>query len=211
VAQGAFGFAGQRCTANRRAVVKSSVFGEFLDELVRAVGALAWGDPLDPSTQIGPLVSEEARDRVARAVARAAATGARILTPHAAPPPGAGAYLPPTLVVAPAHESEIVQEETFGPVLVLERADTFEDALRLANGVRQGLAAALFSGPGPWRERFHAAAEAGILKWNASTADADAYAPFGGWKASGLGPPEHGPGDVEFYSRLQAIYDDRRP
>ncbi len=211
VAQGAFAFAGQRCTANRRVVVKAGLFDEFLDELVRAVASLPWGDPLDPATQVGPLVSEPARDRVAAAVARTAAAGARVLTPHAAAPVGRGAYYPPTLVVAPAHESEIVQDETFGPVLVLERAETFEDALRLANGVRQGLAAALFSGPGPWRERFHATAEAGILKWNTSTADADAFAPFGGWKASGLGPPEHGPGDVEFYSRLQAIYDDRRP
>ena len=209
VAHGAFAFAGQRCTANRRAIVETGLFDAFLEDLVRAAAALAWGDPLDPSTQVGPLVSVEARDRVAAAVARAAASGARVLTPHAAAPSGAGAYYPPTLVVAPAHESEIVQEETFGPVLVLERAETFDDALRLSNGVRQGLVAALFSGPGPWRDRFQAAAEAGILKWNASTADADAFAPFGGWKASGLGPPEHGAGDVEFYSRLQAIYGDR--
>ena len=88
----------------------------------------------------------------------------------------------------------------------MERADRFDEALHLANGVRQGLVAALFSGPGPWQEEFDRAAEAGILKWNASTAEADASSPFGGWKSSGLGPPEHGPGNVEFYGRLQAIY-----
>ena len=54
--------------------------------------------------------------------------------------------------------------------------------------------------------RFHLAAEAGILKWNSATDGADALAPFGGWKGSGVGPPEHGPGDEEFYTRLQAIY-----
>ena len=206
VAHGAFAFAGQRCTANRRAIVAAELFEPFLEHLVRSTAALAWGDPLDPGNEVGPLVSEEARERVAAAVDRAAAAGSRLVAPHASAPRAPGAWFPPTLVLASGHEAEIVQEETFGPVLVLERAGSFDEALRLANGVRQGLAAALFAGPGAWRERFLAEAEAGILKWNVSTADADSLAPFGGWKASGLGPPEHGGGDVEFYSRLQAIY-----
>jgi acyl-CoA reductase-like NAD-dependent aldehyde dehydrogenase/nicotinamidase-related amidase len=206
VARGAFGFAGQRCTANRRAVVADALFDEFLENAVAAVATLRWGDPLDPETEIGPMVSEAARDRVAAAVADAAARGARLLTPHANPPRRRGAWYPPTLVVDAPPGSAIVQEETFGPVLVLQRARSFEEALELANGVRQGLVASLFSGPGPWRERFDGDARAGILKWNAATAGADASAPFGGWKSSGLGPPEHGPGDVEFYTRLQAIY-----
>lgn len=208
IARGAFGFAGQRCTANRRAVVAAELFDEFLERLERAVAALGWGDPLDPATEVGPMVSAAARDRVAAVVGRARAEGARVVTPHAGAPTAAGAYHPPTIVVGPRHDSEIVQDETFGPVLVLERSGDFEEALSLCNGVRQGLAAALFSGPGPWRDRFAAAAEAGILKWNVATADADAFAPFGGWKASGLGPPEHGAGDIEFYSRIQTIYGD---
>jgi acyl-CoA reductase-like NAD-dependent aldehyde dehydrogenase len=206
IAKGAFAFAGQRCTANRRAIIEARLFDEFLALVTGAVAALPWGDPLDPSTYVGPLVSEDARDRVASAVAGAVTAGARIRTPHAQAPRGRGAWYPPTLVVEAPHESAIVQDETFGPVLVLERAASFDEALSLANGVRQGLVAALFSGPGPWRERFRQTAEAGVLKWNASTADADAFAPFGGWKRSGVGPPEHGPGDREFYSRLQAIY-----
>jgi acyl-CoA reductase-like NAD-dependent aldehyde dehydrogenase len=206
VARGAFGFAGQRCTANRRAIVAGDLFEEFLSRLSAATAALAWGDPFDPLTEVGPLVSVEARDRVAAVVARARAAGARVVAPHGGAPSGPAAYHPPTIVVDPRPDSEIVQSETFGPVLVLQRAGDFEEALRLANGVRQGLAASLFSGSGPWREKFAAAAEAGILKWNAATADADAFAPFGGWKASGLGPPEHGAGDVEFYTRIQTIY-----
>jgi acyl-CoA reductase-like NAD-dependent aldehyde dehydrogenase len=208
VAQGAFAFAGQRCTANRRAVVAAPLFPRFLETLTGAVAALRWGDPLDPGTDVGPLVSEDARDRVAATVAAAAAAGARVVTPHGEgrAPASPGAWYPPTLVLDAPPESAIVQEETFGPVLVLQRAETFEEALALADGVRQGLVAALFAGPGPWRERFEGAVRAGVLKWNASTADADASAPFGGWKGSGIGPPEHGPGDLEFYSRLQALY-----
>ena len=209
VASGAFSFAGQRCTANRRAVVDARFFDEFLELLTAAVAALSWGDPLDPATEIGPLVSEEARDRIAAAVERASTSGARILAPRAylaETLSAAGAYYPPTIIVGAAHESEMVQEEAFGPLLVLERARGFDEALELANGVRQGLVAALFSGPGSWRERFYRGAQAGVVKWNASTADADAFAPFGGWKSSGVGPPEHGPGNTEFYARLQAIY-----
>ena len=207
IAQGAFSFAGQRCTANRRVIVHGRLLPELVERLSAAAATLAWGDPLDPSTRIGPVVSEEARDRVAAAVDAAAAGGARLILPHALAPQGPGAWYPPTIVLGAPHESPIVQEETFGPILVVEAADDFDEALRLANGVRQGLVSALFAGPGPWRDAFQGAAAAGVLKWNASTADADADAPFGGWKASGLGPPEHGPGDVEFYSRLQAIYD----
>jgi acyl-CoA reductase-like NAD-dependent aldehyde dehydrogenase len=206
VAHGAFAFAGQRCTANRRVIVAAGLFDAFLEQLAAATAALPWGDPLDPATQVGPLVSGAARDRVAALVARAASAGARVLTPHAAAPAGSGAYHPPTIVVEPAHDSEIVQEESFGPVLCVERARDFEEALDLVNGVRQGLVAALFAGPGRWRERFEEAVRAGILKWDSSTADADAFAPFGGWKSSGVGPPEHGPGNLEFYTRYQAIY-----
>jgi acyl-CoA reductase-like NAD-dependent aldehyde dehydrogenase len=99
-----------------------------------------------------------------------------------------------------------VQEETFGPVLVVQRADSFDRALQLLNGVRQGLVAALFSPSPERRVRFLHEAEAGILKLDEATARAGAEAPFGGWKASGAGPPEHGDGTWEFYTRAQALH-----
>jgi acyl-CoA reductase-like NAD-dependent aldehyde dehydrogenase len=103
-------------------------------------------------------------------------------------------------------QAEIVQEETFGPVLVVQPAESFAHALKLMNGVRQGLAAALFSPSVERRARFVDEAEAGILKLDEATADAGVEAPFGGWKASGVGPSEHGEGDLEFYTRAQALY-----
>jgi acyl-CoA reductase-like NAD-dependent aldehyde dehydrogenase/nicotinamidase-related amidase len=209
IARGAFSFAGQRCTANRRIVVETGLFDELVERLTAETAALVWGDPLDDATEVGPLISPAARDRVRAAVDAAAASAEEVRVPHGAGAPAAGAdgaYFPPTLIVGPPHEHPIVQQETFGPVLVVERAGSFSHALDLANGVRQGLAAALFAGPGPWRDAFRESARAGILKWNSSTADADVDAPFGGWKDSGLGPPERGPGDVEFYTRPQALY-----
>ena len=213
IARGAFEFAGQRCTANRRAIVRDSLFAPFVEAVAAATAALRWGDPLDPATDVGPLLSVAARDAVGAAIDAAASRAERVVVPHAGAAgsrelEALGAYRAATIVVAPPASSPIVQEETFGPVLVVQRAVRFEEALDLANGVRQGLVAALFSGEGPWRERFLERAEAGILKGGASTADADAEAPFGGWKASGVGPPERGSGDLEFYTRAQALHGD---
>ena len=147
VARGAFGFAGQRCTANRRAVVQDVLFDGFLESVAAATADLRWGDPFDTSTDVGPLVSAAARDRVAAAVERSRGEAERVVVPHAGPAPGGdGAYLPPTIVVGAAPWSEIVQTETFGPVLVLQRARDFEEALALSGGVRQGLVSALFGG-----------------------------------------------------------------
>jgi alpha-ketoglutaric semialdehyde dehydrogenase len=213
VARGAFEFAGQRCTANRRAVVRDALFDAFVEAVTAATAALRWGDPLDPETDVGPLVSAAARGAAREAVVGASPSAERVLAPHAGLArafelEAHGAYLAPAIVVAPPPSAAIVQEETFGPVLVVQRAARFEEALDLVNGVRQGLVAALFAGDGPWRERFQERTEAGILKGGSSTADADSEAPFGGWKASGVGPPERGSGDVEFYTRAQALHGD---
>jgi alpha-ketoglutaric semialdehyde dehydrogenase len=210
IARGAFALAGQRCTANRRVVVHRDCATELLDRLTRATAALPWGDPRLPETEVGPLVSVAARERVADAVARAEASTGPTTVPHgAAAPPAAdfdGAWYPPTIVTCDDPSLEIVQEETFGPVLVVQVADDWDGAVALVNGVRQGLAAALFSSSPELIESFLGAAAAGIRKINRSTADAAVDAPFGGWKGSGIGPPEHGSFDRDFYTRPQVVY-----
>src|SRR5207253_8091917 len=104
----------------------------------------------------------------------------------------------------PAHE--LVQSETFGPLLVVQRATDWAEALTLVNGVAQGLVAALFSGSAARAADFLEEVDAGIVKLNRSTADAEVDTPFGGWKASAVGPPEHGRFDVDFYTRPQTVY-----
>jgi acyl-CoA reductase-like NAD-dependent aldehyde dehydrogenase len=117
-----------------------------------------------------------------------------------------GGYFAPLIVVCSDPTHEIVQEESFGPILVVQPADSFDHAMQLLNGVRQGLVAALFSNDEALQKRFLREAQAGILKINQATADADAVSPFGGWKASGVGPPEHGIADREFFTRWQTVY-----
>jgi alpha-ketoglutaric semialdehyde dehydrogenase len=212
VAWGAFGFAGQRCTANRRVIVSRARFAALLEELKAAGERLVWGDPLDQATDIGPLISTSKRDETIALLNRARSDqdvhSIEILQKNRAQEPfaSAGAYAQPAILCCDRQDHPLVQEETMSPLLVVQRAEDFEHALALCNGTRYGLAAALFSSSREIQEKFLAEAQAGILKINSSTAGADISLPFGGWKASGLGPPEHGEADRLFYTRMQAVY-----
>jgi len=207
LALAAFGFAGQRCTATRRIIVERSLVPRFTEALVAAVQRLVVGDPEDPDTQVGPLVSPEHREGVAAALERAVADGARILC-GGGPPPGLahGCYFLPTLVAGLRPDASLAQEETFGPIAVILQASDLDDAIRIANGVPQGLVASLCTQDAAARERFAERIEAGILKLAPGALAVHPDAPFGGWKASGIGPPEHGDWDREFYTRPQAVY-----
>jgi len=191
IAEGAFGFAGQRCTANRRVIVDVNCYEKFLKNIESATAALVWGDPINPKTQIGPLISigcAQPRGRIGGPVLDGNAKV--IITHHSIKSPRVdGPYFPPTIVCCDDPTQEIVQEETFGPVLVVQQANDWEHAIRLCNGVRQGLVAALFSRSKKRQAEFLEEAQAGILKINSATADANAEAPFGGWKGSGIGHP----------------------
>ncbi|MCC6833207.1 MAG: aldehyde dehydrogenase family protein [Thermoleophilia bacterium] len=213
IASGAFGFAGQRCTANRRAIVAEEVYEPFVAEVTAATARLAWGDPLEEATDIGPLISAAHRDRLVGVLDRAKKRAAvrEVIVPHERvltdrPWERMGAYMPPRIVCCEDPADVVVQEEMMGPVLVVQRAGDFERAIGLCNGVRQGLAAAIFTGRKDLQARFREEARAGIVKVNSSTAGVDVGLPFGGWKASGIGPPEHGEGDRLFYTRMQALY-----
>jgi alpha-ketoglutaric semialdehyde dehydrogenase len=209
LAEAGFGFAGQRCTANRRVIVDQACAAEFVAELEEATASLEIGDPADPGVRIGPLVSEAARDRVSSVVERAAESCElrRPADPQLLRRPNSSDhFLGPSIVLCEDLEAEIAQEETFGPVVVVHRATSFDRALELLNGVRQGLVASLFSSSPELREQFLREAKAGVLKFNQATTDVGVESPFGGWKASGVGPPEHGEANLEFYTRAQAIY-----
>ena len=216
IASGAFAMAGQRCTANRRVIVHESCRAEFLELLRSETEALPWGDPYDAVTVVGPMVNAAHRERVAAFIEGARRDGVEMIPlslgtdiatlTRECEARFAERWLPPTLLCCqdPAHE--VVQYETFGPLLVVQVAESWDEAISLANGVRQGLAASIFTQTTAVANRFLDQAQAGILKVNRTTADADIDVPFGGWKGSGIGPPEHGVFDLDFFTRPQTVY-----
>lgn len=192
---GAFAFAGQRCTANRRVIVHSADFEKFLAHIESSAARLRWGDPLELETEIGPVLNLGKRDELESLVALAKTDRAarRIIHPQSAraaePWIKSGAYAQPVIACCDEPEHVLVQEETMSPLLVVQRANDFDHALQLCNGVRHGLIASLFSDTPDLQKKFLEEARAGVLKFNSSTAGVDIMLPFGGWKSSGLGPP----------------------
>ena len=210
LARAVFSFSGQRCTAPRRIIVLEKVFEVFCEEFTAAVKALKIGDPSDCDTHLGPLISKERQARMAQWLRAALKDGARLLAGGGVPEGlDKGCWFEPTVLADVPADSFLMQEETFGPLAVLTKARDFEHGLELCNGVRQGLRAICYTGLQSRINRFADAAQAGIIHLNQAVTCIHAEAPFLGWKASGIGLPEHGRWDKDFYTRTQTVYEDR--
>jgi acyl-CoA reductase-like NAD-dependent aldehyde dehydrogenase len=206
IAEGAFGFAGQRCTSNRRAIVLAGVYDAFLAALEQSASALPAGDPLQAETRVSPMISVEAARAIRALVSRARHAGYAVLQSAGTSGETEAAFHPPTIILCDDPRAFIVQEESFGPILVVQKARHLEHALELLNAVPQGLVAALFSHDTKTQAYFLSEARAGLLKLNASTVNAGVDLPFTGWKQSGYGAAEHGEANAEFFTRRQAVY-----
>jgi acyl-CoA reductase-like NAD-dependent aldehyde dehydrogenase/nicotinamidase-related amidase len=206
LARSLFSFGGQRCTAPRRLIVARALQAVLKPALVEAIASLRLGYASDPDTDVGPLISREAQQRMQALVAEAVGNGATLLSGGEIPKGMArGCWFSPTLLENLPLNSPVVCEEAFGPVAVWQETEDLEEALGLCNGVRHGLVATLISSDSGCQQRFLEQAEAGILRIN-QLAGLHPDAPFSGWKASSIGPPEHGAGDRFFYTRMQSVY-----
>ncbi len=207
LARAVFSFSGQRCTAPRRIIVVADVFDSFCEKFTAAVCALRIGDPSDLRTQIGPLISKERQAMMEQQVQAAIDAGARLLAggriPEAFPH---GCWFEPTVLTDVGFDSPLVQNETFGPLAILMRAKDFDDGIALCNFVRQGLRAICYTRSGQAKDRFINQVRTGLIHINEAETRISAQAPFLGWKASGIGLPEHGRWDRDFYTRTQAVY-----
>ncbi len=205
----AFAFAGQRCTATRRFIVEREIAARFEALAREATESLVNGEADDPATEVGPLISAEARDNAIIAIERGTAAGARLLTGGRVPRGlQHGAWLTPALLADVDPRSALAQEETFAPIAVILIAADLDEALDIANGVPQGLVMGALTRDQTKRDHIRAAAAAGIVQLRSGPLAVHPRAPFSGWKASGLGPPEHGVWDAAFYTRTQAVYTD---
>lgn len=203
IAAASMGFAGQKCTATSRIVVEERALEPFRAALREAVGALPVGDPFDEATAVGPLISEEARAEALAAVAGARERGGELLAGGEAG--GPGHVLAPTLVELRGGDDPLAQEEVFAPVAALVPARDLDDAIEIANGVRYGLAAAVFTSRLASAARAASGLRAGLVRVNQSTAGVDLHAPFGGVKDSSYGPREQGPAAHEFFTTVHTL------
>jgi aldehyde dehydrogenase (NAD+)/betaine-aldehyde dehydrogenase len=176
--------AGQSCEARSRMLVEKSLYDEAVSRMADFAGGIKVGDPLDPETQMGSLISTSHRDRVHGFVERGGSEGAEVLAGGSVPD-GPGAFYPPT-VVAATNDKEIAQEEVFGPVVTLIPFEDEKDAIRLANDVRYGLMATIWTGDPARGHRIAARIKSGTVGINMPYT-AFPGIPFGGYKQSGFG------------------------
>lgn len=209
---GAFGTSGQRCTASSRIIVHKKIYRQFSKKLVERAKALRIGNGADPEIDMGPVINEDAVDKILSYVdigehedgAVVACGGNRLTKGDYA----RGYFIEPTVFTDVAPEMRIAQEEIFGPVTALIPANSLDEAIEIANGVRYGLSAAIYTQD--VNRAFHAMNETytGIFYVNSSTIGAEVHLPFGGTKSTGNGHREAGTQVLDIFSEWKSVYVD---
>ncbi len=194
-----FGNAGQDCCARSRILVERPALQPFLAELEAAVKALRVGDPLDPETEMGPLISADQREKVTSYLGDGAPVAFRGSAPE-----GPGYWFPPTVLCPVSNEDRAAREEIFGPIAAVIPFDSEEQAIGLANDTIYGLSGSIWTTDGARALRVARALETGTLSVNSNTS-VRVSTPFGGFKQSGLGR-ELGPHALEHYTELKNVF-----
>ncbi len=204
---GAVGTCGQRCTSTRRLIIHESIYDKVKDAIVDAYGQLRIGNPLDENNHVGPLIDKDAVKMYKQALEKVVAEGGNIVVDGAVLEGEgyeSGCYVKPAIAEAD-NSFEIVQHETFAPVLyLLKYSGTIEDAIEIQNGVAQGLSSAVMTNNLREAERFlsHAGSDCGIANVNIGTSGAEIGGAFGGEKETG-GGRESGSDAWKVYMRRQ--------
>ena len=194
--------AGQSCEARSRVLVEAPLYDEFVNRFSEGAGQLKVGDPLDPETQVGSLVSQNHRDRVHGFVEKGREEGAEVVT-GGEPADGAGAFYPPTVLAKVDNAMTVAQEEIFGPVVTVIPFEDEKDAVRIANDSRYGLMATVWTGDPAKGHRLARRIKAGTVGINMPFT-AFPGIPFGGYKQSGFGR-ELGLDTLELYLETKSV------
>jgi phenylacetaldehyde dehydrogenase len=194
---------GQICTAPTRALVHRSRYDEVVARLAERAGALKVGDPLDPATQVGPVISAAQRDRIEAHIDAGARAGAEVVVDGRRPAgPDRGFYVGPTLLAGCTNDMAVVREEIFGPVVVVVPFDTEDEAVALANDSDYGLYSYVFSADSARAYGIAQQIRSGRIGIN--TVQPNNETPFGGFKLSGVGR-DGGDFGLHAYTELQAV------
>ncbi|MGW2367377.1 aldehyde dehydrogenase family protein [Streptomyces sp. NPDC001667] len=194
IAAAVAGYAGQKCTATSRVIAVGAALGPLREALAEALRALPVGDPADPATVCGPLVSGRARDRFDEAL-----SGASVLAAGTAPE-GPGWYAAPTVVEKVPGNHQLLTEEVFAPVAALLPADDLPHAVRISNAAPYGLVTSVHTAALEAALHGLDRLDTGMIRVNAPSTGVDFHLPFGGTKASGHGPREQGRAALDFYT-----------
>jgi len=208
---GAFGTTGQRCTATSRLIVHENVHDRFVQLLCDRADKLRLGPGLEETTEVGPLINEDARKKVEYYVGVGEEEGARRLIGGARPSDKRlerGWFYRPTVLAGVRPGMRVEQEEIFGPVLAVIKVDSLTDAIRVNNDVRYGLSSSLYTRDVNAAFRAMTELDNGITYVNAPTIGAEAHLPFGGVKQTGNGHREGGWEVYDFYSETKVVYVD---
>jgi alpha-ketoglutaric semialdehyde dehydrogenase len=208
---GGFGTSGQRCTAASRVAVHTKIYKEFLDRFAVRTKALKIGDGLDPDTEVGPVVNETQLQTVMKYVTIGKNEGARLVVGGHRAESGSlkrGWFHEPTIFADTAPGMTIAQEEIFGPVVATIPFSSFEEAIGIANHVKYGLSASIYTRNVNQAYRAMRDLETGIVYVNAPTIGAEIQLPFGGTKGTGNGHREAGTAAIDFYSEWKTLYID---
>jgi malonate-semialdehyde dehydrogenase (acetylating)/methylmalonate-semialdehyde dehydrogenase len=206
----AFGAAGQRCMAGSVVVTVGDAHEQLMGPLVEATRALTVGDGIVESSDVGPVISCEARDRIAGWIDRAEAAGATVVLDGRGVAgdgidPG-GAYLGPTIIDGVTAEMEIAQEEVFGPVLCVINAASLDEAIEIVNRSRFGNGTSIFTESGASVRRYRHEVQTGMVGVNIGVAAPVAFFPFSGWKDSFFGDTHaHGTDGIDFFTRKKTV------
>ncbi len=208
---GAFGTAGQRCTATSRLIVHEAIYERVVDELVARAEKLRVGNPIDEGTDMGPVASPDQEKKVLEYIEIGKKEGDKLLTGGKKLTGGAydrGFYIAPT-VFAVDRKKRLAQEEIFGPVLSVLKARDYDDAVAIANSVKYGLSSSIYTNDLRWSFRAMQDLEAGITYVNAPTIGAEVQLPFGGIKETGpTDTREAGTTALEEFTYWKTVYVD---
>jgi alpha-ketoglutaric semialdehyde dehydrogenase len=201
---------GQRCTASSRVIVTEGIHDRFVAAMADKMAALQVGDARKTGTDIGPVVDERQLAQDLEYIAIGRAEGARLVAGGEAMALNAdgapGHYLRPALFAETTPDMRINREEIFGPVVSVQRARNYEEALAMANDTPFGLAAGIATSSLKHSAHFKRHSQAGMVMVNLPTAGVDYHVPFGGRKASSYGPREQGRYAAEFYTAVKTAY-----
>jgi len=204
---GAFLSTGQRCTATSRVIVTEGIYNRFLQQLVEKTAQLKIGDPLDPDTDIGPVVDAKQLSQDLKYIDIGLQEGAKLV--HGIQDQqdsSQGYYFKPVIFTEVTREMKIFQEEIFGPILSVIKVKNYEEAFLVSEDSLFGLSAGICTSSLKYAADFQRRSSAGMVMVNLTTAGVDHHVPFGGNKASSFGPREQGTYAKQFFTKVKTAY-----